>query len=103
VINPKLLARLLHINWVLVSHGLDEVVQKTHLFRPVRYLVQFSSGVWSARRQQPVGLRIRLALEDLGPIFVKFGQALSTRKDRVTNKHNEITEIRKTNYLKNEK
>jgi len=81
VINPKLLARLLHINWVLVSHGLDEVVQKTHLFRPVRYLVQFSSGVWLARRQQPVGLRIRLALEDLGPIFVKFGQALSTRKD----------------------
>ena len=70
MINPKLLARLLHINWVLVSHGLDEVVQKTHLFRPVRYLVQFSSGVWSARRQQPVGLRIRLALEDLGPIFV---------------------------------
>ena len=81
MINPKLLARLLHINWVLVSHGLDEVVQKTHLFRPVRYLVQFSSGVWLARRQQPVGLRIRLALEDLGPIFVKFGQALSTRKD----------------------
>ena len=74
MINPKLLARLLHINWVLISHGLDEVVEKTHLFRPLRYLVQFSSSVWSARRQKPVGLRIRLALEDLGPIFVKFGQ-----------------------------
>jgi len=81
VINPKLLARLIHINWVLVSHGLDEVVQKIHLFRPIRYLVQFSSSIWSTHRNDPVGRRIRLALEDLGPIFVKFGQALSTRKD----------------------
>jgi ubiquinone biosynthesis protein len=80
VINPKLFARLLHINWVLVSHGLDELAQKIHLFRPVRYLAKFSSG-WTARREAPVGQRIRLALEDLGPIFVKFGQALSTRKD----------------------
>jgi len=80
VINPKLFVRLLHINWVLVSHGLDEMAQKIHLFRPVRYLAKVNSS-WTARREAPVGQRIRLALEDLGPIFVKFGQALSTRKD----------------------
>ncbi|MDP7536442.1 MAG: ubiquinone biosynthesis regulatory protein kinase UbiB [Methylococcales bacterium] len=80
MINPKLFARLLHINWVLVSHGLDEMAQKIHLFRPVRYLAKVNSG-WTARREAPVGQRVRLALEDLGPIFVKFGQALSTRKD----------------------
>ena len=82
MINPKLLARLIHINWVLVSHGLDEVVQKIHLFRPIRYLVQFSSSIWSTHRNDPVGRRIRLALEDLGPIFVKFGQHFGQSMNR---------------------
>ena len=34
-----------------------------------------------AGRKMPRGLRLRLALEELGPVFVKFGQALSTRRD----------------------
>ncbi len=36
--------------------------------------------IWR-QRKTPRGVRIRLALEDLGPIFVKFGQILSTRRD----------------------
>jgi ubiquinone biosynthesis protein len=81
VIRPKLLFRLIHINWVLVFHGLDEIVLKTHLFRPVRFLAVLSPYYWLRRESEPRAVRIRRTLEDLGPIFVKFGQALSTRKD----------------------
>jgi len=81
VIRPKLILRLIHINWVLVLHGLDEIVLKTHLFRPVRYLAFLTPSYWLKPNTEPRGVRIRRALEDLGPIYVKFGQALSTRKD----------------------
>ena len=78
---PRIIFRLIHINWVLVSHGLDEIVFKTHLFRPVRYFAVFSPSYWLKPKTEPRAVRIRLALEELGPIYVKFGQALSTRKD----------------------
>jgi ubiquinone biosynthesis protein len=73
--------RLIHIQWVLLFHGLDELVLKTHLFRPIRYLAVLSPYYWARKKSDPRGVRIRQALEDLGPIYVKFGQALSTRKD----------------------
>ena len=81
MIRPKLVLRLIHINWVLVVHGLDELVLKTHLFRPIRYLAFFTPSYWLKAKADSRGVRIRRALEDLGPIYVKFGQALSTRKD----------------------
>lgn len=77
----KLLLRLIHINWVLVVHGLGEVVLKTHLFRPIRYIAFLSPRFWNSKRSQSRGKKIRLSLESLGPIFIKFGQTLSTRKD----------------------
>jgi len=80
VIRPSQAIRLFHINWVLMRHGLDEVVLATHLFRPVRFLKYFSPWYW-LREPASYGVRIRQALEDLGPIFVKFGQILSTRRD----------------------
>lgn len=54
---------------------------KTHLFRPVRFLAVLSPNYWFRKRSATRAVRIRRALEDLGPIYVKFGQALSTRKD----------------------
>ncbi|MDD5578428.1 MAG: ubiquinone biosynthesis regulatory protein kinase UbiB [Methylobacter sp.] len=81
MIRPKLLLRLIHINWVLVFHGLDEIILNTHLFRPIRFLAIFSPYYWLKRQSEPRGVRIRHVLEELGPIYVKFGQALSTRKD----------------------
>ena len=80
---PAQLLRLLHINRVLVRHGLDDIVLATHLFRPIAFLRHFLPWNWVPRQQMdlPRGARIRLALEDLGPIFVKFGQMLSTRRD----------------------
>ena len=81
MIKPRQALRLIRVNVVLVRHGLDEVVLATHLFRPVRFLVYLSPFYWFRRRSISRGERIRRALEDLGPIFVKFGQTLSTRRD----------------------
>ena len=72
--------RLMYISWVLARHGLDELILSTHLFRPVRWLRLFIPWMW-ARNHPPRGVRIRKSLEELGPIFVKFGQILSTRRD----------------------
>ncbi len=77
----SVLRRLLHIQWVLIYHGLDDLILATHLFRPVRYLAVLSPSYWRRSKQGPRGVRIREALEELGPIFVKFGQTLSTRRD----------------------
>lgn len=65
----------------MMYHGLDEIILKTHLFRPIRFLVIFSPNYWLRKPTLPRGVRIRKTLEDLGPIYIKFGQALSTRKD----------------------
>ncbi len=74
--------RLLEIQRVLLRHGLDEYVRATHLYRPLRFLFYLSPGMWFERRREASrGARLRLALEELGPIFVKFGQAVSTRRD----------------------
>jgi ubiquinone biosynthesis protein len=78
----RVLARLLQIQRALVRHRLDEFVRATHLYRPLRYLYYLSPWTWFQRRVGGTrGERLRLALEELGPIFVKFGQALSTRRD----------------------
>jgi ubiquinone biosynthesis protein len=81
VIRPAQIFRLAHINWVLVRQGLDEIIFATHLFRPVRFLLYFAPWNWVRRKRGPRAVRIRRALEDLGPIYVKFGQILSTRRD----------------------
>lgn len=73
--------RLLHINVVLVRHGLDEVILGTHVFRPVGFLLYLLPWNWIRRPQVARSVRIRRTLEDLGPLFVKFGQILSTRRD----------------------
>jgi ubiquinone biosynthesis protein len=78
----RVLVRLVEIQRVLLRHGLDDYVRATHLYRPLRFLFFLSPGVWFERRRQASrGERLRLALQELGPIFVKFGQAVSTRRD----------------------
>ncbi len=74
-------ARLLYITRVFVRHDLDEFVSAVHLFRPYRYLLRLLPWRWLPRTRRPRGQRLREALEELGPIFVKFGQVLSTRPD----------------------
>ena len=78
----RVLVRLLEIQRVLLRHGLDDYVRETHLYRPLRFLFFLSPLVWFERRGGASrGARLRLALQELGPIFVKFGQAVSTRRD----------------------
>lgn len=75
----RTIKRIVGIQRVLVKYGLDEFIKKTHLLRPLRFFFY----LLPRRRDSsaPLGERIRLALEELGPIFVKFGQAISTRRD----------------------
>lgn len=75
----RTLLRIVRIQRVLVKYGLDEIIAATHLLRPLRYF--FILAPRRRDRSAPLGERIRLALEELGPIFVKFGQAISTRRD----------------------
>ena len=75
----RLALRLMTIQRILVRYGLDEIVTSTHLFRPLRWLNRLLA--FGGRRRGPRGQRIRLALEELGPLFVKFGQAVSVRRD----------------------
>ncbi len=78
----RVAARLLQIQRALVRHGLDDFVRATHLYRPFRFLFYLSPWTWFQRSAGITrGERLRLALVELGPIFVKFGQALSTRRD----------------------
>lgn len=78
----RVLSRLLQIQRVLVRHRLDEIILATHLFRPLRFAFYLSPATWFRRQpQRSRGERLRLALEELGPIFMKFGQTLSTRRD----------------------
>ena len=74
----RLALRLLAIQRTLIKHGLEEFVWATHLFRPVGWLRRL---IPRRARRDDLGVRIRRCLEDLGPIFVKFGQAVSTRRD----------------------
>jgi ubiquinone biosynthesis protein len=80
--SPRVLARLLQIQRALVKNGLGDFVRATHLYRPFRFILYLSPWTWFQRSVGATrGERLRLTLEELGPIFVKFGQALSTRRD----------------------
>ena len=75
----KTVFRMIAIQRVLVKYGLDDIITEMHLLRPLRFL--FYLAPRRRDKSAPTGERIRLALEELGPIFVKFGQAISTRRD----------------------
>lgn len=73
------LFRLLKITLIAFRFGLDDILlshPRLRFLRPLTLLVPFR-----ARLKLPRALRLRLALEELGPIFIKFGQMLSTRRD----------------------
>jgi ubiquinone biosynthesis protein len=73
------LFRLLFILLIAYRFGLDEFLLGHERLRPLRWLVRRMS-FWR-KLNEPRAVRLRLALENLGPIFVKFGQLLSTRRD----------------------
>ncbi|MHB8453778.1 MAG: ubiquinone biosynthesis regulatory protein kinase UbiB [Acidiferrobacterales bacterium] len=75
------IGRLLRITQIFVRHDLDEFVRVLHLFRPYRLALRLMPWRWFRGKRVPRAQRLREALEELGPVFVKFGQMLSTRPD----------------------
>ncbi len=75
------LLRLARILIVGLRFGLEEFFLGHERVRPLRWLVRFA--LFWRPLTEPRGVRLRRALEALGPIFVKFGQMLSTRRDLV--------------------
>lgn len=77
----KEISRLITIQKTLIRYGLDEIAFASNSSRSVRILFYLFPWNWFGRKHGPRGERLRCALEDLGPIFIKFGQILSTRRD----------------------
>ena len=62
MIQPAQVIRLVHMNFVLVRHGLDEIILATHLFRPFRILYYLAPWNWVPHKREPRAVRIRRAL-----------------------------------------
>ena len=68
-----------YIVWVFFRYGLDDLLLSSAPHGGLRMLSRVLS--LGRRYNTPRGARLRMALESLGPIFIKFGQVLSTRRD----------------------
>ncbi|MBC7686340.1 MAG: ubiquinone biosynthesis regulatory protein kinase UbiB [Bdellovibrionales bacterium] len=73
------LQRLLKILRVATKYGLDEIAISG--LKVPRTAKLIDTIIFWRDLSAPRGIRLRMALEELGPIFVKFGQVLSTRRD----------------------
>lgn len=78
---PRKLQRIAKILWVICRFRLDDFIPNESL--PVALRILFIFAPWHVflTPKRSKSERLRLALEELGPIFIKFGQLLSTRKD----------------------
>ena len=75
------LTRLLKIIGAIARYRLDELVDLERLPFLARWFIRLLPWRLFIRNQDPRGVRLRKSLEALGPIFIKFGQLLSTRRD----------------------
>lgn len=73
--------RFLYINYILAKSGLDQLLVSLPYFSAVRFIVYLNPWNWVRRKPFQRGVALRETLIQLGPIFIKFGQALSTRPD----------------------
>ncbi len=79
----KGMLRARRIGTVLLRYGLDDLLAGTPAARWLKIARPFVPRARADLAALPRGQRVRLALQELGPIFVKFGQVLSTRRDLV--------------------
>ena len=77
------IARFATIERVMVKYALEQLFLEATSARVLKHVFVLSPTRWmnGDTRALPRGQRIRLALEELGPVFVKLGQVLSTRRD----------------------
>ncbi len=73
--------RLLYIQYLLAKNGLDQILVSISYFSAFRFIVYLNPWNWFTRDPNTRSRALRQTLETLGPLFVKFGQALSTRPD----------------------
>ncbi|HDN2511458.1 MULTISPECIES: ubiquinone biosynthesis regulatory protein kinase UbiB [Providencia] len=78
---PGELKRLYFIIRVFLSYGLDELIPKIKLTLPLRIGRLGFFWIRNQHKDKELGERLRLALQELGPVWIKFGQMLSTRRD----------------------
>ncbi len=79
----KQFMRLVKISAILSRYRLDEFFAATPLYRPMRLLRAIMPRGRRNVADAPRGERLRLALNEMGPIYVKFGQIMSTRRDMI--------------------
>ena len=79
----RVLPRLLRVGSVLLAYRLEDLIDDAHLFRPLKLLRPLLARPRANVAGLSRGARLRLALTELGPIFVKAGQVLSTRRDLI--------------------
>ena len=73
--------RLFYIAYVFNKYNVTMLLVDLPLLKALKFTILFNPFYWFHRHKYDRGTRLRLALETLGPIFIKFGQALSTRRD----------------------
>lgn len=78
---PGEIRRLYFIVHTFLSYGLDELIPKMRITLPLRIWRRMLFWMPNRHKGQPLGERLRLALQELGPVWIKFGQMLSTRRD----------------------
>ncbi|CNI24382.1 putative ubiquinone biosynthesis protein UbiB [Yersinia aldovae] len=78
---PGELRRLYLIIRVFLSYGLDELIPNIRLTLPLRIGRHLFFWLPNRHKDMPLGERLRLALQELGPVWIKFGQMMSTRRD----------------------
>ena len=78
---PGELRRLYFIVHTFLSYGLDELIPKMRITLPLRIWRRMLFWMPNRHKERPLGERLRLALQELGPVWIKFGQMLSTRRD----------------------
>lgn len=78
---PSELRRLCLIIRVFLAYGLDELIPKMRITLPLRIGRRCLFWMRNRHADKPLGERLRLALQTLGPVWIKFGQMLSTRRD----------------------
>ncbi len=78
---PREIKRLYRIIKVQLEYGLDELLPEHHLLKAPLPGRKCLFWLRNQHPDKPVGERLKMALQELGPVWIKFGQMMSTRRD----------------------
>lgn len=81
MLRPTDFFRTIAIQRTLIRHGFDEIIFTTPLLKSVHFVFYLLPWNWFRRVEGSRAERLRAAMDELGPVFTKFGQMLSTRRD----------------------